>query len=214
MSGAPTRRARQLKTLRKPAGTSIENSHAVRRCSVDGCDRKHYGNGYCNGHYLQARAGKTPTGPVRPNRRNGATLERDDKGRKLCIACQLWLDEDNFSAHHGTKDHLQVRCRPCVYVARHFTQYGLKPEDIARIMREQSHRCAICMADISGRYVVDHDHACCPGVRSCGQCVRGFLCDGCNLGLGAFKDSPVAMRAAIRYVEAFQRCLTSPSSTS
>jgi hypothetical protein len=70
-------------------------------------------------------------------------------------------------------------------------------------MREQGHRCPICTADISGHYVVDHDHACCPGVRSCGRCVRGFLCDGCNLGLGAFQDSPGTMRAAISYLERF-----------
>lgn len=27
---------------------------------------------------------------------------------------------------------------------------------------------------------VDHDHDCCPGKHSCGQCFRGFLCADCN----------------------------------
>lgn len=31
---------------------------------------------------------------------------------------------------------------------------------------------------------IDHDHTCCPGSRSCGNCVRGILCEGCNLQIG------------------------------
>ena len=173
----------------------------MKKCSVDACDRKHYGKGYCNAHYLQFRAGKTPTGPVRPNRPNGGTLKRDAQGRKQCITCQLWLSETLFTTHHATKDRLSVWCKSCTYVRRRFTQYGIAPDRIVQIMQDQARRCAICKTDIGGRYVVDHDHACCPGIYSCGRCVRGFLCDGCNLGLGAFKDSPATMRAAIRYME-------------
>lgn len=29
-------------------------------------------------------------------------------------------------------------------------------------------------------FVVDHDHACCPTERSCGSCIRGVICRGCN----------------------------------
>jgi hypothetical protein len=28
---------------------------------------------------------------------------------------------------------------------------------------------------------IDHDHACCPGARSCGGCIQGLLCRPCNL---------------------------------
>jgi hypothetical protein len=32
-------------------------------------------------------------------------------------------------------------------------------------------------------FAIDHDHGCCGG-RSCGSCIRGILCMGCNMSLG------------------------------
>lgn len=73
--------------------------------------------------------------------------------------------------------------------------------------------CAICHRDIlgatvrtgSGRarsaLVVDHDHACCPGGKSCGRCVRGFLCGGCNTGIGLFSENAAVIRAAADYLD-------------
>lgn len=45
---------------------------------------------------------------------------------------------------------------------------------------------------------IDHDHACCPTtkkmMKSCGECVRGFLCRRCNALLAKWKDNPKDMR--------------------
>lgn len=170
-----------------------------RTCSYDGCTGKHYAKGLCNRHWQRERNGQHSDADLR-RRPNGIAAIRDSAGHKQCLACQLWLPTERFTSHDKTSDGLQVRCKSCVYVARHFTQYKLEPSDIARIMAGQNHACAICSEDISGRYVVDHDHACCPTNRSCGKCVRGFLCDMCNLGLGSFRDSTEALRSAIRYL--------------
>jgi hypothetical protein len=40
------------------------------------------------------------------------------------------------------------------------------------------------------RLAVDHDHACCPGDRSCGKCVRGLLCAKCNQCLHQVEEVP------------------------
>lgn len=53
--------------------------------------------------------------------------------------------------------------------------------------------CGICGAATmkNGNSLhVDHDHACCPGERSCGACIRGVLCYVDNVHFERFLDSP------------------------
>lgn len=62
---------------------------------------------------------------------------------------------------------------------------------------------------------VDHDRACCPGRRSCGQCVRGLLCAACNMELGAAKDRvavlpPYKQEAARAYLNRALRVPSTP----
>jgi DNA repair photolyase len=75
-------------------------------------------------------------------------------------------------------------------------QFGITPEDYDRTYAEQGGVCAICGADSPGRsspyFHVDHCHAT--------NVVRGLLCNGCNLGLGHFKDNVQRLAAAINYL--------------
>lgn len=70
-------------------------------------------------------------------------------------------------------------------------RYNITPERYDEMLEEQGGTCAICPATEAGnagrRFSVDHDHACCPGPRSCGQCVRGLLCLRCNNSLGWYE---------------------------
>lgn len=86
-----------------------------------------------------------------------------------------------------------------------YYKYRLPLERYREILERQGGCCAICGVDAptdirTDRFHVDHDHACCPGTRSCGKCVRGLLCHGCNTALGNFKDDPEILRAALRYL--------------
>lgn len=60
-------------------------------------------------------------------------------------------------------------------------------------------RCPIC-GQVPNQWVVDHDHACCPGKDTCGQCVRGLLCNPCNRVLWHWL-TPESLRAAAAYLE-------------
>lgn len=74
--------------------------------------------------------------------------------------------------------------------------YKLTPEDFDRMLSEQNGRCAICGSGdtkTNGHMSVDHDHL-------TGK-VRGLLCGSCNVGLGQFKDDPIRLAAAIKYLQ-------------
>jgi hypothetical protein len=82
-------------------------------------------------------------------------------------------------------------------------KHGLTSEQYDALLAAQGGGCAICKGTTPygrGRFHIDHDHACCPGQRSCGKCVRGLLCGRCNPGLGAFQDSPDLLVAAAAYL--------------
>ena len=99
--------------------------------------------------------------------------------RKFCsVVCK--------NAHHNAKqDH-------------HLRLYGIPRAEVLRMAAEQG-GCAVCGA-ASADWVVDHDHRCCPGKKTCGRCVRGVLCRVCNGGLGMFADNPDLLLAASLYL--------------
>lgn len=81
-------------------------------------------------------------------------------------------------------------------------KYGLTVQQYDEMLASQNGVCAICERPPGKkRLCVDHDHLCCPGIKSCGKCVRGLLCDRCNRGIGLFGDSPQALKKAIRYLK-------------
>jgi len=76
------------------------------------------------------------------------------------------------------------------YDRRRQREYGISPEIFEEMALAQGYRCPICRR--KKLLVVDHDHE--SGV------VRGLLCQSCNSGLGFFKDNPVWLKRAARYL--------------
>jgi hypothetical protein len=83
-------------------------------------------------------------------------------------------------------------------------RYNLEVHEYEALLAAQGGVCAICGSKDPGSRVelfsVDHDHRCCPGQRSCGQCIRGLLCVHCNMGLGKFGDNRERLAAATDYL--------------
>lgn len=75
-------------------------------------------------------------------------------------------------------------------------KYGMDPETFYEMLAAQGGRCAICRSRHANtqkkRLNVDHCH-------ETGQ-IRGLLCDGCNNGLGHFKDNIDSILRAVSYL--------------
>lgn len=69
-------------------------------------------------------------------------------------------------------------------------KYRMSDNDYRALLESQGGKCAICGTQPGKKHFdIDHNHACCPGGGSCGECVRGLLCGGCNKRLGVLEDS-------------------------
>ena len=103
--------------------------------------------------------------------------------QSYCKLCNL---EYNKKATVGRKRRIQ-------FYARH----GLTRQEYDRLVIQQSGLCAVCAEQLKDPKV-DHDHFCCKGQYSCGECVRGLLCAGCNWLVGAIESKNYD--AAIKYL--------------
>lgn len=81
-------------------------------------------------------------------------------------------------------------------------RHGLPRGTYRRMLGEQCGGCKVC-GNPPGvrRLAFDHDHACCPGPYSCGQCVRALLCSRCNVLLGQSEEDPALLRQLADYLE-------------
>lgn len=94
-------------------------------------------------------------------------------------------------------------CRPKTDFRKNANEkHGVSDEQFAEMVERQNNCCKICRNPFIETPHIDHDHSCCPGISSCGKCVRGLLCRGCNIGIGFLKDDPAIVRGALEYLEA------------
>lgn len=85
--------------------------------------------------------------------------------------------------------------------------FGITVEDFDERLAAQSGGCANpgCRKPfVKGEktFHVDYDHSCCPGLKSCGSCVRGILCPACNVALGYIHDDLQVLSGLIDYLRA------------
>jgi len=92
-------------------------------------------------------------------------------------------------------------CKPCSARRSQLKRHGLTKDD-RQVIADHQGGCAICGHHDPGSkgWVVDHDHRCCPGERSCPKCRRGVLCNYCNQMLGSAFDRVQTLEAAIEYL--------------
>jgi hypothetical protein len=84
------------------------------------------------------------------------------------------------------------------YDPRRFKRHNITKIKYDVLFNKHDGKCWICK--VSSAVHIDHDHSCCAGGWSCGNCVRGLLCSNCNTAIGLLKDNKVLLLEAIKYL--------------
>ena len=124
----------------------------TKTCNGPGCAREALTRGYCNGHYQQIYHDR-PLKPLQKRRRNTGTCPVMHCAREV--------------ASRGV-------------CARHASICGRHRMDPDEYVRLSANGCMNPACREAYPLQIDHDHSCCPGANSCGRCIRGLLCGGCN----------------------------------
>lgn len=152
-----------------------------RTCTVDECQRAHRARGFCNMHLQRAlKDGPIPGGPTR----NWIKAYDDESAPCSITGCAKVHYSSGMCKKHYTR-------------AAVFRLTCMQMDALSRVGI-----CSICeRSDEFANMHIDHDHACCPaGGKTCGRCVRGLICRRCNMGIGLFGDSPMALERAAKYL--------------
>ena len=182
-------------------------------CTEPDCERLAYSRGLCKSDYgRRYRNGTLPDWKPAANRHELTDLNHD-LSTATCSSCGPGA---RFRRRTGRGARVECRGKrlsprkayPNSAAERRRDllrrNYKMSPEEYADLLAKQDGCCRVCLKQAVENEVlaVDHDHACCSGDRSCGQCVRGLLCRRCNLGLGYFGDDIEVLGRAIRYLAA------------
>lgn len=128
------------------------------------------------------------------NKRRGATFH-------ICDKCLPDFKRQQYEKKQALKLE-DYKARPEYYktlLVRRKLKRGCMPEEW---YDSQPKKCGICHT-ITPRgkgWCIDHDHSCCAYGRFCPKCIRGLICQKCNLGLGLFNDDLVILQSAIDWI--------------
>lgn len=145
-------------------------------CAVDGCTNIRSGRGkqrYCARH-----AG----GPDALPRRSlvpcsNAWCDRLTRVPPNYKTSPVWRVVTQFCDH----------CRHRLPGLQTLRAHNVPPDRLEQWLRTEHLGCAVCAAEFDEhtRPAIDHNHRCCAGREStCGECIRGLLCNRCNLTAG------------------------------
>lgn len=131
-------------------------------------------------------------------------------GLLFCITCEEDKPVEDFYGDKSRNPPYKSSCKICFNIRelkrqssrteeqrrRYFLKhkFNITLERYNEMLAAQGGGCDICgQPETMVRHekvaalAVDHDHACCPGARSCGKCVRALLCNVCNQAIGGIE---------------------------
>lgn len=134
--------------------------------------------------------------------------KRNGRKRSSCKKCNRGPETRTYNDRMSTEEK-----RKSTKSASIKNRFSISIDEYSEILFvKQNGMCALC--DLNAPTIeemftirfwpVDHDHRCCPGRHSCGKCVRGVLCDGCNNILKALWEDMEWRTRALTYLDRLQ----------
>lgn len=82
---------------------------------------------------------------------------------------------------------------------------GVIRTEFNQMLAAQGGLCPICRC--VAPTVIDHDHRCCSSSQTCGKCVRGLLCETCNLNVAVLEKDAEWLKNASDYLRRYDRAV-------
>jgi hypothetical protein len=132
---------------------------------------------------------------------------------KVCSGCKIEKPKSEYWKRKDRPNGVYSRCIKCSsksYSQWHSeNKYSVRRRNACRnynLTYEQydamhNRGCEACGS--KEELCVDHDHSCCNGEFSCGKCVRGMLCKGCNVAEGWLNGDPQRAILLSEYMKRF-----------
>lgn len=124
----------------------------------------------------------------------------EGKGTGFTSTCRECLKKSYKERYEDPEYHKKLKCR----------KFGITTEEYDGLIESQNGLCAICknkeVKIVKNKLIdlcIDHCHKT--------QAVRGFLCSGCNVGIGHLKEDFILMLNAIKYLMPFSEKMKNES---
>ena len=182
-------------------------------CLIEDCGQPEATRGLCPTHYTHARLGKIEIEGVEPKRFpqcSGPKCVRPGTKRGLCATHYAQLNKSPTGELYESgakqfpkclladceRETTSLRAKLCLPHAQKRNKYGVTTERFVELMEITA--CESCGDETA--LVTDHVHGHHPRSSTmCDECIRGRLCQPCNLALGALRDSPARLEALLEY---------------
>jgi hypothetical protein len=109
--------------------------------------------------------------------------------KKVCNVCQRLLNTKTFSEGHSCKD-----CKKIIDGINASSKIKGKKKNKSELA---FFSCPVCnktaTPKLTGKIALDHSHK--------DLHVRGWVCDGCNAGIGKFKDEIILFENALKFLK-------------
>lgn len=137
-----------------------------------------------------------------PLRKEKAREHRKNNIERVRAAERRWYAENRERIRE--LDKAWRHAHPETVFARNLSRHHLTVAEYEKILADQGGVCAGCKTE-TGEHLwnIDHDHGCCAGQWSCGECVRGLLCAPCNKAAGFVEDNAETLLRLANYVDLY-----------